>query len=173
MQEIEETQVRSLDQEDSPGAGNGKPLQYSCLGNPMDRGAWWAMSMGSQRVTNNLVTKPQQSGSQSLPLSPPSGLPVTSHPNSHTAEQGAWHGLSSRALVAFRSGGWWLKQETKLGFLVGLGVNARGQGLSTSRARKGVRRRRQGRVPRLQSGGECLTGMWAHSDQTLSFIQRT
>ena len=26
----------------SPGEGNGNPLQYSCLGNPMDRGAWWA-----------------------------------------------------------------------------------------------------------------------------------
>ena len=26
----------------SPGEGNGTPLQYSCLGNPMDRGAWWA-----------------------------------------------------------------------------------------------------------------------------------
>ena len=25
----------------SPGEGNGHPLQYSCLGNPMDRGAWW------------------------------------------------------------------------------------------------------------------------------------
>ena len=27
----------------SPGVGNGNPFQYSCLGNPMDRGAWWAM----------------------------------------------------------------------------------------------------------------------------------
>ena len=26
----------------SPGGGNGNPLQYSCLGNPMDRGALWA-----------------------------------------------------------------------------------------------------------------------------------
>ena len=26
----------------SPGAGNGNPLQYSCLENPMVRGAWWA-----------------------------------------------------------------------------------------------------------------------------------
>ena len=26
----------------SPGVGNGNPLQYSCLGNPMDRGDWWA-----------------------------------------------------------------------------------------------------------------------------------
>ena len=25
----------------SPGVGNGTPLQYSCLENPMDRGAWW------------------------------------------------------------------------------------------------------------------------------------
>ena len=27
----------------SPGEGNGNPLQYSCLGNPMDKGAWWAI----------------------------------------------------------------------------------------------------------------------------------
>ena len=26
----------------SPGRGHGNPLQYSCLGNPMDRGTWWA-----------------------------------------------------------------------------------------------------------------------------------
>ena len=26
----------------SPGEGKGNPLQYSCLGNPMDGGAWWA-----------------------------------------------------------------------------------------------------------------------------------
>ena len=26
----------------STGKGNGNPLQYSCLGNPMDRGSWWA-----------------------------------------------------------------------------------------------------------------------------------
>ena len=26
----------------SPGEGNGNPLQYSCLENPMDRGTWWA-----------------------------------------------------------------------------------------------------------------------------------
>ena len=28
------------------GEGNGNPLQYSCLGNPMDRGAWWAIAHG-------------------------------------------------------------------------------------------------------------------------------
>ena len=28
--------------ERSPGEGNGKPFQYSCLENSMDRGAWWA-----------------------------------------------------------------------------------------------------------------------------------
>ena len=30
----------------SPGEGNGNVLQYSCLGNPMDRGAWWATVHG-------------------------------------------------------------------------------------------------------------------------------
>ena len=34
----------------SPGEGNGNPLQYSCLENPMDGGAWWAAVHGSQRV---------------------------------------------------------------------------------------------------------------------------
>ena len=28
----------------SPGEGNGYPLQYPCLGNPVDRGAWWGHS---------------------------------------------------------------------------------------------------------------------------------
>ena len=30
----------------SPGEGNGNPLQYSCLGNPVDQGAWWATVHG-------------------------------------------------------------------------------------------------------------------------------
>ena len=30
----------------SCGGGNSNPLQYSCLGNPMDRGAWWATAHG-------------------------------------------------------------------------------------------------------------------------------
>ena len=34
----------------SPGGGHGNPLQYSCLKNPMDRGAWKLEFMGSQRV---------------------------------------------------------------------------------------------------------------------------
>ena len=33
-----------------PRGGHGNPLQYSCLENPMDRGAWWAAVHGSQRV---------------------------------------------------------------------------------------------------------------------------
>ena len=33
----------------SPGVGNGSPLQYSCLGNPVDRGARWANSPRGHR----------------------------------------------------------------------------------------------------------------------------
>ena len=45
--------------EDSPGEENGDLLQYSCLENHMDRGAW-LQSMGSQRVRHNLATKQRQ-----------------------------------------------------------------------------------------------------------------
>ena len=40
-----------------PGEGNGKPLQYSCLGNSLDRGAWWATVHGVTRIRHNFVTK--------------------------------------------------------------------------------------------------------------------
>ena len=42
----------------SPGEGNGNPLQYLCLENPMDRGAWQATVHGVARVGHDLVTKP-------------------------------------------------------------------------------------------------------------------
>ena len=34
----------------SPGGGRGNPLQYSCLENPMDRGAWWATVHGVAEI---------------------------------------------------------------------------------------------------------------------------
>ena len=42
----------------SPGEGSGNPLQYSCLENPMDKGAWQASVHGVVRVGHDLVTKP-------------------------------------------------------------------------------------------------------------------
>ena len=42
----------------SHGEGNGNPLQYSCLENPMDRGVWQATVLGVTRVGYDLVTKP-------------------------------------------------------------------------------------------------------------------
>ena len=42
----------------SPGEGHGNPLQYSCQGNPMDRGAWQAtVQWGHKRVGYDLATK--------------------------------------------------------------------------------------------------------------------
>ena len=37
----------------SPGEGKGNPLQYSCLENPVDRRAWWAIVHGRQRVRHD------------------------------------------------------------------------------------------------------------------------
>ena len=42
----------------SPGRGHGNPLQYSCLENPVDRGAWWATVHGVTKSQHNWATKP-------------------------------------------------------------------------------------------------------------------
>ena len=46
----------------SPGEGNGNPLQYSCLGNPMDKGAWGSTVHEVTRIRHNLETKPPPPG---------------------------------------------------------------------------------------------------------------
>ena len=43
----------------SPAERNGKPLEYPCLGTPMERGAWRAAVHGVSRGGHNLVTKQQ------------------------------------------------------------------------------------------------------------------
>ena len=43
----------------SPGKGNGNTLQYSCLGNRIDREAWWATVHGVARIGHDLATKQQ------------------------------------------------------------------------------------------------------------------
>ena len=45
----------------SPGEENGHLLQYSCLRNSMDRGAWWATVHGVARVRHGLASKPSPS----------------------------------------------------------------------------------------------------------------
>ena len=40
----------------SPEVGNGNPLQFSCLGSPMDRGAWWATVLGVVKSRTQLST---------------------------------------------------------------------------------------------------------------------
>ena len=37
------------------GGGHGNPLQWSCLKNPTDRGAWWTTAIGSQRIGHGLL----------------------------------------------------------------------------------------------------------------------
>ena len=62
----------------SPGEGNGNPLQYSCLENPMDRGAWWATVHGvtkSQTQLSNFTFIPKI---QCLPW-----LPAPTHHHNH------------------------------------------------------------------------------------------
>ena len=54
MQETLETWVQSLGQEDPLKEGNSNPLQYFCLENPMDQGAWWATVHGVTKSQTRL-----------------------------------------------------------------------------------------------------------------------
>ena len=55
---MQETRVRIQDCKDPPGEGYGNSLQYSCLENHMDGGAWQAIVHGVTRVGHDLMTKP-------------------------------------------------------------------------------------------------------------------
>ena len=54
----------------STGEGNSNPLQYSCLENPMARGAWQATVHGVTRYRHNLATKPPHQKQQFYFLGP-------------------------------------------------------------------------------------------------------
>ena len=54
----------------SPGGRNGNPFQYSCLGNPMDRGTWWAIVHGVAKgwtLFNDLMIEQQKVMPRSFP----------------------------------------------------------------------------------------------------------
>ena len=86
----------------SPGEGNGTPLQYSCLENPMDRGAWWTavhgVSKSRTRLSDLLFTfhfraleKEMATHSSVLAwripgTGEPGGLPSMGHTESDTTE---------------------------------------------------------------------------------------
>ena len=57
LPEMQVTWVPSLGQEDSPGGGNGNPLQYSCLGSPVDIGTWRATVRGVAKSQMQLSTR--------------------------------------------------------------------------------------------------------------------
>ena len=53
----------------SPGEGNGNHLQYACLENSRDRGAWWAITHRVRKVEHDIVIKlPTTTISTSLPM---------------------------------------------------------------------------------------------------------
>ena len=62
-----------LEQEDSPGGGNGNPLQYSYMEDPMDRGACWATVQGVTKswtrlhMSTSIAITPQIAGIRELP----------------------------------------------------------------------------------------------------------
>ena len=68
----------------SLGEENGNPLQYSCLENSMERGAWWATIHGVTRVRHNLATKPPANHLTPVTSSQPHFSPPGPGQSSHT-----------------------------------------------------------------------------------------
>ena len=50
------------------GEGNGTPLQYSCLENPMDRGAWWAAVHGVAKESDTTEQQARQTKVHSISI---------------------------------------------------------------------------------------------------------
>ena len=63
---MKETQVQSLGWEDALEKGNGNPLQYSCLGNPMEREAWKATVHEVEKSQTQLSDQHQTESKQTL-----------------------------------------------------------------------------------------------------------
>ena len=81
--------------EKSPGGGHGNPLQYSCLGHPMDRGAWRATVHGGQKKTWTSLRESDKAErlsliNRSVSVEPGAGLQLSSA-----------HSLSPFALIYF------------------------------------------------------------------------
>ena len=88
---MRETWVQFLGWEDLLEEGHDNLLQYSCLENPTDREAWWAMVHGVQRVGHDCTTKHSTAQSQRMRDFPPpqpvfwSGCPQLPQPHHHPA----------------------------------------------------------------------------------------
>ena len=68
---MQKTWVWSLGWKDPPGGGNGNPLQCSCLGNPMDRGAWQATVRGVAKESDTTEQLNNNNKSNGKNLEPP------------------------------------------------------------------------------------------------------
>ena len=91
----------------SPGGGNGNPLQYSCLGNLMDRGACpWHYSPWGHRVGPNLPAKQQQSATLGQALLDPETAKVNERWKPSSTQLRGKDQLSSAGMLAPRPQPW-------------------------------------------------------------------
>ena len=86
----------------SPGERNSNPLQYSCLGNPMDRGAWWATGIFQIGILEQLAISSSRESSQPRDQT---CIPCMSY----TGRQIPFHGAIWETLATFK----YLKNHTR------------------------------------------------------------
>ena len=83
----------------SPGGGSGNPLQYSCLGNPMDRGGWWTTVHGVAKSQTRLKR-----------LSSSSSSPTLCDPMDSSPSASSVHGISQASILE------WVATSSSRGF---------------------------------------------------------
>ena len=94
----------------SPGGGHGNPLQYSCLENPVDRGAWWAMVCRATKSRTRLRRLSTYSRSNDYYQTELLSLKSPSHPLrtllrwNHSAKMYVYHSSHSLSPLVFLDG---------------------------------------------------------------------
>ena len=131
----------------SPGEGHGTPLQYSCLGNPMNRGAWQVTlhevaesdmterpSTRAQAADGRLIAGPVGSSGKLSPSSDfrevclkfLSGVELTPESYIQTQTKHSWEGQSSEVTVIEKKRGCILDTSLRIYFDMGCGGLSRG-----------------------------------------------
>ena len=106
----------------SPGVGNGSPLQYSCLENPMDRGAWWTTVHGITKSCTWLRTHTHTPDYTLI------FLDTTGFPSVSVGKESA---CNAGDLCLIPGLGWWEVMATHSGILAWRIPMDRGAGLTT------------------------------------------
>ena len=108
----------------SPGGRHGNPLQYSCLENPMKRGAWWATVHGVTKNWTGLKRLSMYTTSQLRGLQPHASLQALTFTACRAHVFMAWPSASGQELLGSTSSHWGFKSGRRTSHITHAPVSA-------------------------------------------------